>query len=117
MIFQIVSAFIILGIAVLFLNPGHLSMPDSMISMLTIGIILAFLSFAAFILREKPTDEREELHIRTASRFSYLAGVGTLILGIIIQAVNHNIDPWLVIVLCVMVFSKLLSRVYSHLKM
>ena len=117
MIIEIISALVILGIAILFLNPGHLSMPDSMISMLIVGIIVAFLTFAAFILKEKSSDEREVIHILTAGRISYLVGVGALIAGIIIQGLNHEIDPWLVIVLCAMVFSKLLSRIYSRLKM
>lgn len=117
MIIETISAITILGIATLFLNPGNLSMPDSIVSMLIVGLIISFLTFAAFLLREKSSDERESLHILTAGRISYLVGVGTLILGIIIQATNHNIDPWLVIALCAMIFSKLLSRIYSSLKM
>lgn len=117
MISQIVSAAVILGIAILFLNPGHLSMPDSLSSMLIVGIIIAFLFFAAFIFREKSSDERESVHIMTAGRFAYLSGVGVLILGIIAQALKHEIDPWLVISLCVMVLSKFLSRIYSQFKM
>lgn len=117
MIIESVSAIVILGVAVLFLNPGNLTMPDSMISMLIIGLIVSFLTFSAYLLREKSSDEREAIHILTAGRISYLVGVGTLILGIILQTLNHDIDPWLVIALCVMVFSKLLSRIYSHFRM
>ena len=117
MFVETISAIVILGIAILFLNPGRLSMPDSMQSMLILGLIVAFLTFAAYIFREKSSDERESIHILTAGRISYLVGVGTLILGIIIQALKHDIDPWLVIALCAMVFSKLLSRIYSHFKM
>lgn len=114
---EAISALVILGIAILFLNPSHLSMPDTMVSMLIVGIILAFLLFAAFILKEKSSDEREEMHILAAGRISYIVGVGFLVLGIIMQALAHEIDPWLVIALCAMVFSKLLSRLYSHFKM
>lgn len=117
MIFETISAIAILGIAILFLNPGHLTMPDTMVSMLIIGLIISFLSFAAFLLRENSADEREALHVLAAGRISYLVGVGTLIFGIIVQALKHAIDPWLVIALCAMVFSKLLSRIYSHFKM
>ena len=117
MITEIISALMILGIAILFLNPGHLTMPDSIQTMLIIGLIVAFLTFAAFIFREKSSDERESLHILSAGRISYLVGVGTLIIGVILQALKHEIDPWLVIALCAMVFSKLLSRIYSHFKM
>ena len=117
MIIEIISAIIILGITILFLNPGHLSMPESMISMLTVGLIIAFLTFAAFVFKEKSSDERESIHILLAGRISYLVGVGVLILGIIMQASRHDIDPWLVVALCAMVFSKLLTRIYSRFKM
>ncbi|MEK7581288.1 MAG: hypothetical protein AAB512_03320 [Patescibacteria group bacterium] len=117
MIIETISAIAILGIAILFLNPGHLTMPDSMVSMLIVGLIVSFLTFAAFLFREKSSDERDTIHILTAGRISYLVGVGTLILGVILQALKHDIDPWLVIALCAMVFSKLLSRIYSHFTM
>lgn len=117
MLIESISAITILGIAILFLNPGHLTMPDSMVSMLIIGLIVAFLTFAAYLLREQSSDERESIHILKAGRISYLVGVATLILGIIIQSLRHDIDPWLVIALCAMVFSKLLSRIYSRYKM
>lgn len=117
MIIETVSAIAILGIAVLFLNPGHLAMPDTMVSMLIVTLIISFLTFAAYLFREKSSDEREAIHILTAGRISYLVGVGTLILGVIAQAIKHDIDPWIVIALCAMVLSKLLSRIYSNLKM
>lgn len=117
MIVETVSAITILGIAILFLNPGHLTMPDNMVSMLIVALIIAFLTFAAYLLRERSSDERDAIHILTAGRISYLVGVAALILGIIFQGVQHEIDPWLVIALCAMIFSKLLSRIYSHFKM
>jgi hypothetical protein len=117
MIIETISAIAILGIAILFLNPGNLTMPDSMVSMLIVSLMVSFLTFAAYLLREKSSDEREAVHILTAGRISYLVGVGTLIVGIILQALKHEIDPWLVIALCAMVFSKLLSLIHSHFKM
>lgn len=117
MIVQTISAIIILGIATLFLNPGNLTMPDNVQSMMIVGLIVSFLTFAAYIFSEKSSDEREAVHILTAGRISYLVGVGTLIVGIIVQALKHEIDAWLVISLCTMVFSKLVSRIYSHFKM
>lgn len=117
MMIETVSAIAILGIAILFLNPGHLTMPDNLQSMFIVGLMVSFLIFAAYLLREKSSDERETMHILTAGRISYLVGVGTLILGIILKALKHEIQPWLVITLCAMIFSKLLSRIYSHFKM
>jgi hypothetical protein len=117
MIIEIISAIAILGITILFLNPGHLAMPDNMVSMMIVVLIISFLTFAAFILRERSRDEREAMHILAAGRLSYLVGVGALIIGIILQAIKHEIDPWLVIALCAMIFSKLISRIYSHFRM
>lgn len=117
MIIETISAATILGIAVLFLNPGHLTMPENMLSMLIVAFIVSFLTFAAYIFKENSLDERETVHILKAGRVSYLVGVGTLIVGIILQAIKHEIDPWLVIALCAMVFSKLVSRIYSHFKL
>lgn len=117
MIIETVSALVILGIAILFLNPGHLTMPDTVHSMMIVAIIVAYLTFAAFIYREKSSDEREMLHVLAAGRISYLVGVGVLIFAVIRQALMQEIDPWLVIALCAMVFSKLVSRIYSHMRM
>jgi peptidoglycan/LPS O-acetylase OafA/YrhL len=117
MIVETFSALVILAIALIFLNPGHLAMPDNMVTMLVVGMVVAFLSFAALLLREKSNDEREQAHILMAGRISYLVGVGTLICGIIVQSLKHEIDSWLVVSLCMMVFSKLVSRIYSGLRM
>ncbi len=117
MFIEYLSAFLIIVITILFLNPTHLTMPSSVVSMLTLGLILAFLTFAALIFRERSTDERESMHRLLSGRISYLAGVGTLIVGVVVQASMHKIDSWLVIALCVMVLSKLLSRIYSQWRM
>ena len=116
-IIETISTVVILGIAILFLNPTHLTMPDSFVTMLMLGVIIAFLFFAAILWREKAEDERDQLHIMHAGRLSYIVGVGLLIGGIISQAFQHEVDAWLVITLCGMVLSKFASRVYARLKM
>ena len=117
MITETLTTIAIFIIAIIFLNPGHLTMPDTVNSLLILGFIVAFLTFAAFVLKEKSKDEREELHILKAGRISYLSGVGILVIGIILQALKHEVDPWLVIAICVMVLSKIFSRIYSRFKM
>lgn len=114
---QIISALVILAIAIVFLNPGHLSMPMSSMSMLIIGFIVSFLVYGAFVLKEQSADEREAVHVLRAGRISYLAGIGALVIGIIVQTLQHDVDPWLVIAVCIMVLSKIGSRIYSQLKM
>lgn len=117
MIIETISALVILGIALFFSGSESLSMPQSVMSMLIVGILISFLVFAGFIFKEKGSDERESMHILAAGRISYLVGVATLIIGIIFQALKHSIDPILVIALCAMVFTKLIFRIYSHFKM
>ncbi len=117
MLVQLLSAAVIVAIAVVFLNPGHLSMPMSSVSMLIIGMIVAFLVYGAFVLKEKVEDEREQMHVLRAGRISYLVGIGALIVGIVVQTLRHDVDPWLVIAVCAMVLSKIASRIYSHFKM
>lgn len=117
MITEAITAIAISAIAIIFLNPGHLAMPETVNSLLILGLIVAFLVFAAFVIREKSSDERETLHVLKAGRFSYLTGVGVLVLGIIVQALEHEVDPWLVLAICAMILSKLLSRIYSRFKL
>lgn len=117
MLFEIISAVVILAIAIFFASSESLSMPESVVSMLTIGLVVAFLVFAAFIFKEKSSDEREALHILAAGRISYLVGVAVLVVGVVIQSTSHNIDPILVVALCAMVFTKLIARIYSNFKM
>lgn len=114
---QIITSIVIVGIAVVFLNPSHLTMPESVNSMLAVAIIISFLAFSGFVLKEKSKDERESMHIMLAGRFSYLVGIGVLILGIVTQAFKHEIDPWLVLALCGMILSKFISRIYSSFRM
>jgi hypothetical protein len=85
--------------------------------MMLILLILSFISFSAFLWREKPADERESLHALLAGRIAYLIGVGILIAGIIVQSTKHNIDPWLIITLCAMVVTKMILIIYSKDKM
>jgi uncharacterized membrane protein YiaA len=114
---ETISTICIVSIAILFLNPTHLTMPDSFQTTLILSVIIAFLFFAAVLWREKPEDERDQSHIIHAGRLSYIIGVGLVVVGILLQAVKHEVDAWLVITLCDMVLSKFLSRLYFRLKM
>lgn len=93
---------------------SHLTMPTTTDSMIIVATALFFLFFAAFVYKEKGSDERESAHISRAGRVSYLAGVLILTLAIITQTLMHDIDPWLVAALLGMVVTKLASRLYSH---
>lgn len=100
-------------IAILLLNPFGFWMPDMMVMcMLAIALGL-FGLFASFILREGVRDERDGQHRTLAGRNAFLAGAGTLTLGIVVQGYMHAVDPWLVITLVVMIFVKITTRIWS----
>lgn len=110
---EIIVALSLVIIAVLLLNPFHFWMPDMLVvCMLAIALAL-FGVFASFILREKSADERDDQHKSLSGRNAFLAGSGVLTLGIAIQGYTHTVDAWLVIALVVMVFAKIVTRIWS----
>lgn len=67
---------------------------------------LAVLAYGAFLFRENPADEREHELSMVASKYAYLLGSAVLTVGIIVQTLDHKLDPWLPIALTVMVAVK-----------
>jgi len=85
-----------------------------MMVMVLLALTLALFGvFAIFILRENSEDEREAQHRALAGRNAFLAGSGILTLGIVIQGYVHQVDPWLVGALIVMVITKFVTRLWS----
>lgn len=113
---EVIIGIILLGILGIFLNPTHLLMPDSVNMMLILGLILGFLAFIGLVWREHASDEREAIHIGKAGRLSFFSGAAVLVIGIVIQAMQHEIDPWLLYALSVMVLAKLISRTFHNLR-
>jgi hypothetical protein len=115
-IFEVIFGGVILMILAVFLNPTHLLMPESVNTMLVLGLVIAFLVFVGVVWREKADDEREALHIQKAGRLSFLVGISVLVVGVTVQATMHEIDPWLVFALSGMVLTKLVSRIYHNFR-
>lgn len=113
---EVLIATILIAILVAFLQPFGLSMPDSSVSMLIVALIIAFLLFASVVWKEETKDERESLHKLQAGQISFIVGAGILIVGIIVQSLQHNIDVWLIITLVGMILTKVFSRLYSAIK-
>ncbi len=113
---EVVIGLTLLGILGIFLNPTHLLMPDSVNMMLILGLILGFLGFVGLVWREHASDEREVVHIGKAGRLSFFSGATVLVIGIVTQAMQHEIDPWLLYALSVMVLAKLISRTFHNLR-
>ena len=104
---------VVLSLFVLALiNPFHILM-SSMLHMCILGILVAMVGvFAGLVLNEKVADERERDHKDKAGRVGYTAGLLVVTLGIIVQTFKEMNDPWLLIVLLVMVVSKIVARVF-----
>jgi len=77
-------------------------------------LILLFVSFSIFVWKDKPADEREEVHQSFAGRVAFLSGTALMIIGVVVQSFNHAIDFWLVLALIVMIISKLIALRYSE---
>ena len=113
---ELALGIIIIGILATFLNPTHLLMPDSINTMLVLGLILGFLSFVGLVWQEQANDERETVHIHKSGRISFLVGASITAVGIVVQATQHNVDPWLLYALSGMVLTKLVSRIFHHFR-
>lgn len=100
-------------LAILLLNPFDFWMPDMMVMCMLAVILGLFGIFASFVLRERVADEREGQHRTLAGRNAFLAGSGVVTLGIVVQGYTHDVDPWLVIALVVMIVVKVVSRIWS----
>lgn len=89
------------------LNPFNFLMPSAVGLIIVMMLALLVIAFAVFVWRERPNDEREELHALKAARISFFVGGGVLLLAVIVQSINHAIDPWLLVALGSMVIAKL----------
>ena len=110
---QFVSAVLLAVAAIFLVNPFNIWMPE-MTHMLVLAIAVAvFGACSVFVLMEQIGDERENEHRHTAGRAAFLAGGAILITGIIMQTLQHALDPWLVWALLGMVVAKSITRLYS----
>ncbi|HUO50015.1 MAG TPA: hypothetical protein VMU25_00355 [Candidatus Paceibacterota bacterium] len=113
MVLQLAAATVFCVIAILLLNPMHFWMPTSAhMTILAIGAV-AFGAFATLVVRERALDERDEVHRSRAGRAAFLIGSFLLVVGIAVESISHEVDPWLVIVLLGMVIAKVGARLWS----
>lgn len=111
---EIILALIIVILSLLLLNPLELWMPSGSDMAVTGAFLIAFATFALFIFRESAGDEREVLHRNMSGRVAFLAGAGILVLGITLEGLRHNIDPWLIVALIAMVLGKVAGLFWSR---
>ena len=104
----------VLAVLFLLVDPFHWLMTTET-QMILLGFsAVAFLLYAGVVFREQARDERESDHLHRASRWGYLVGVVTLSLIIVVQNLMHDVDPWLMAALGVMVVTKLLVFRWSQ---
>ena len=100
---------LILSLAVvcaLSLAPKSFVMPNSA-QMLILTILLGFIAtFLVLLWRENPHDEREAVNQASASRAAYVVGAVVLIIALIIQSLQHKIDPAVPLALLAMISTK-----------
>ena len=113
---EIIVSVVLIALLILFLNPFELWMPPILLMMLILGLIVVFGVFASFIWRENARDEREGLHKMMAGRFAFLAGTASLVIGIIIQSLKHELDFWLVLTLGIMILAKIIGLIHGQAK-
>lgn len=113
---ELIVSIILIGVLLIFLYPSALLMPETLQAMLMLVLITVFLAFLGLIWKEQAYDERDDFHRLHAGRFSFLAGATILVIGILIQNFNHDVDPWLVATLIIMILVKVAARVYSEIK-
>lgn len=113
---SIIVAALIIPTLILVINPGGLWMPDMVQMTLAVVFLILFSVFAVFVMGERTNDEREQLHKLLAGHTAFLIGSALLAIAVLVQAMNHDIDPWLVVALGGMILTKLIGMIWAHRK-
>ena len=98
---EIIISLLLIGLLIFFINPLDLLMPHALHPFMAPFLVVLFIIFAAFLWKETPGDEREQMHKFIASRSAYFATIAILIVGVVLQSFMGEIDPWIVIGICV----------------
>ena len=104
---EILLAIFLLVCLFLKIDPFHWLMPTTFQMILLCVFSAAIALYAGLIFNEHAHDEREAFHLAAASRMGYLVGVAALSVLLVIEDLNHRLDPGLVVVLALMIVVKL----------
>lgn len=113
---EIIISGILIILVLIWLDPFQWLMPEPWAMTLIMILLLAYVIYLIFLWREKVADERESYHRLAASRNAWLAGTTVLIIGLTRQSLDHQIDPWIIYALVIMILAKIVSRIYQSLK-
>lgn len=113
---EIIVSLGLVAVLLIKFDPFHWLMPTE-IQMLVLCLFAAgFALYAGLIFREKARDEREQSHLYLASRLSYMVGVITLSVIIVIQDLLKQVDPWMMIALAIMILTKLFVLIHARIR-
>jgi hypothetical protein len=110
---HVVLGLVPLVLFLLLLDPFMYWMPASTVPIILALSVVATAMFLGLVWQEAAQDEREMYHTLVAARLGYTAGVATLAIGSVYQALSNMVDPWLYAALVVMVLGKLVGRSIS----
>jgi prepilin signal peptidase PulO-like enzyme (type II secretory pathway) len=105
-----IGALVVVAALMLMMCPIPFLMLTSSQMVLVSLAALGFITWVTFQWQEQATDEREELHRFLAARLAYFVGAGILMIGVLVQSLQHSVDPWLVGALIGMIAAKIFSK-------
>lgn len=110
---QLLDIILLIGlttIALLSIAPKTFVMPSSL-QMVILAIVTGLTAtFLVLLWREQPDDEREMQNQAVASRSAYIVGSLILIAALIIQSLNHDVDPAITVALLAMIATKVIVQ-------
>ncbi|MBP7767403.1 hypothetical protein KA068_02695 [Candidatus Saccharibacteria bacterium] len=110
---RLLDVILLLGLSVITLlavAPKTFVMPSSL-QMLVLSVVLGLLTvFLVLFWREHPEDEREVQNQTFASRCAYSVGSLILIVALVLQSIQHDIDPAVPVALLAMIGTKIIVQ-------
>ncbi len=110
---QLIGVLLIHVAAFFLVNPTDILMPQNMHMMMLVSIIIIAAIFSAFVIAEGRGDERENSHRALAGRVAFLIGALVMVIGITVQTLHNEIDPWLLLALLAMITGKVIARLIA----
>src|SRR5690242_13660436 len=95
LILEIIILALLLFLLFFVLNPFDLFMPSMNVALAGCIALFLLLIVTTFFWQEKSGDEREEFHRARAAQVSFFAGASILTLGVFMNLLNHEVNPWL----------------------
>src|SRR3989338_4412829 len=93
---ELLVALSVVGLSILLLDSYNWWMSNQLLMLTNVLLVAVCVTFAAFVWREQARDEREQLHRAAASRVAYLAGVAVLVIGVVVEGLDHQVAQWLI---------------------